>query len=148
VQRFQFVKDKDEWRVLRALGANQIAEAHPYEAPTAESPAEKQLVYQAAVRLEKDVAKKHPKKGIYGAAFEARTNDKNRLGVCEASYRLAPDEEPVKTSYLFRQKKGAWVLERELAKTETVDLEKGIIQKQPMAAKPKAKAKPKTETKR
>lgn len=150
VQRFQFVKDKDVWRVLRALGANQLAEARPHEVPTAASPAEKQLVYQAAARLEKDVAKKHPKKGIYGAAFEARTNDKNRLGVCEASYRLAPGEEPVKTSYLFRQKKGAWVLERELAKSETVNLEKGIIQKKPAAAKPKAKAKTKskTETKR
>lgn len=148
VQRFQFVKDKDEWRVLRALGANQLAEAHPYETPTAESPAERQLVYQAAARFEKDIAKKQPKKGIYGATFEARTNDKNRLGVCEVSYRLAPGEEPVKTSYLFRQKKGAWVLERELAKTETVNLEKGIIQKKPTPAKPKAKAKPKTATKR
>ncbi len=148
VQRFQFVKDKDEWRVLRALGANQLAEAHPYEVPTSASSAERQLVYQAAVRLEKDIAKKQPKKGIYGAAFEARTNDKNRLGVCEVSYRLAPDAEPVKTSYLFRQKKGAWALERELAKTETVNLEKGIIQKKPAAAKPKAKAKPKTATKR
>lgn len=150
VQRFQFVKDKDEWRVLRVLGANQIVEAHPHETPTAESPAETQLIYQAAARLEKDIAKKYPKKGIYGAAFEARTNAKNHLGVCEASYRLTPGEEPVKTSYLFRQKKGAWVLERELAKTETVNLEKGVIQKRPAAAKPKAKTKsaPKTETKR
>lgn len=148
VQRFQFVKDKEEWRVLRVLGANQLVEAHPHEVPTAESPAERQLVYQAAARLEKDVAKKHPQKGIYGAAFEARTNDKNRLGVCEVSYRLAPGEEPVKSAYLFRQKKGAWVLERELAKAETVNLEKGVIQKKPTPAKPKAKAKPKTATKR
>lgn len=147
VQRFQFVKDKDEWRVLRMLGANQLAEAHPHETPTAASTAEQQLVFQTAARLEKDVAKKYPKKGIYGAAFEARTNAKNRLGVCEASYRLAPGEEPVKSAYLFRQKKGAWVLERELAKTETVNLEKGIIQKRPTAAKPKAKAKSKPKPK-
>ncbi len=143
VQRFQFVKDKDEWRVLRALGAGQIAEAHPYEPPTAESAPEKQMVYQTAARLEKDVAKKHPTKGIYGAEFTANYNDKNRLGVCEVSYRLLPTEEPVKASYLFRQKQGSWGLERELAKTETVNLEKGTIQKQPTAAKPKAKPKSK-----
>jgi len=147
IQRYQFVKDKGEWRVLRVLGANQIEEAHPYEAPTAASAPEKQMVYQAAKRLEADVAKKQPKKGIYGAEFAARFNDKNRLGVCEVSYRPLSAEEPVKTSYLFRQKKGSWILERELAKTETVDLEKGIIQKQPTAVKPKAKAKTKTKSK-
>ncbi len=143
VQRFQFIKDQNEWRVLRALGAGQIAEAHPHEPPTAESAPEKQMVYQTAVRLEKDVVKKHPAKGIYGAEFTANHNDKNRLGVCEVSYRPLPGEEPVKASYLFRQKKGSWILERELAKTETVDLEKGVIQKQPTTVKPKAKAKSK-----
>ncbi|MBI3574511.1 MAG: hypothetical protein HY083_02470 [Gammaproteobacteria bacterium] len=145
VQRFQFIKDQNEWRVLRALGAGQIAEAHPHEPPTAESAPEKQMVYQTAARLEKDVVKKHPTKGIYGAEFTANRNDKNRLGVCEVSYRPLPAEEPVKASYLFRQKQGSWVLERELAKTETVDLEKGIIQKQPTAVKPKVKAKSKSK---
>ncbi|MEK7697534.1 MAG: hypothetical protein AAB346_05320 [Pseudomonadota bacterium] len=145
VQRFQFIKDQNEWRLLRALGAGQIAEAHPHEPPTAESAPEKQMIYQTAARLEKDVVKKYPAKGIYGAEFTANHNDKNRLGVCEVSYRPLPAEEPVKASYLFRQKKGSWVLERELAKTETVDLEKGIIQKQPTAVKPKAKAKSKSK---
>jgi hypothetical protein len=145
VQRFQFVKNQNEWRVLRVLGAGQIAEAHPHEPPTAESAPEKQMVYQTAARLEKDVAKKHPTKGIYGAEFTANRNDKNRLGVCEVSYRPLPAEEPVKASYLFRQKQGSWVLERELAKTETVDIEKGIIQKRPSAAKPKPKAKSKSK---
>lgn len=151
VQRFQFVKDKGEWRVLRVLGANQIVEAHPHDVPTANSAPDKQMIYQAAVRLEKDAAKKHPAKGIYGVEFTAMHNDKNRLGVCQVSYRPLPTEEPVKKSYLFRQKKGSWVLERELAKTETVDIEKGVIRKQPTAAKPKAsvkKTKPKTATKR
>ena len=145
VQRFQFIKDQDKWRVLRVLGAGQIAEAHPHEPPTAESAPEKQMIYQTAARLEKDVVKKHPAKGIYGAEFTANHNDKNRLGVCEVSYRPLPAEEPVKASYLFRQKKGSWVLERELAKTETVDLEKGIIQKQPTVAKSKVKAKSKSK---
>lgn len=141
VQRFQFIKDKGEWRVLGVLGAGQIAEAHPHETPTAESAPEKQMVYQAAARLEKDVAKKHPQKGIYSVEFATNYNDKNRLGVCAVSYRLLPAEEPVKASYLFRQKKSGWVLERELAKTETVNLEQGVIQKQPTAVKPKAKPK-------
>ena len=65
----------------------------------------------------KRCCQKHPAKGIYGAEFTANHNDKNRLGVCEVSYRPLPAEEPVKASYLFRQKKGSWVLERELAKT-------------------------------
>ena len=65
--------------------------------------------------------------------------------MCEVSYRPLPAEEPVKASYLFRQKQGSWVLERELAKTETVDIEKGIIQKRPSAAKPKPKAKSKSK---
>ena len=147
VQRFQFIKDQDAWRVLRVLGAGQIAEAHPHETPTAESTPEKQLIYQTAARLEKDVIKKHPAKGIYGAEFSAKHNDKNRLGVCEVSYRPSPGEEPVKASYLFRQKKGSWVLERALAKTEIVDIEKGVIKKQPTAAKPKAKAKVKVKSK-
>ncbi|MBI3570398.1 MAG: hypothetical protein HY082_04745, partial [Gammaproteobacteria bacterium] len=77
--------------------------------------------------------------------FTAKHNDKNRLGVCGVSYRPLPGEEPVKVSYLFRQKNGSWVLERELAKTETVDIEKGIIRKQPTVVKPKAKAKPKSK---
>lgn len=145
VQRFQFVKDQEEWRVLRVLAANQLDEAHPFEAPTAASPPEKQMIYQSAARLEKDVVKKHPKKGLYGTAFEAGYNDKNRLGVCVASYRLAPDEEPVKASYLFRRKNGAWTLERELAKSETVDIERGVIRKRPAAAKPKSKPKSKTK---
>ncbi len=145
VQRFQFVKDKEEWRVLRVLAANQLDEAHPYEVPTAASAPDKQMIYQSAARLEKDIARKHPKKGLHGTTLEASYNDKNRLGVCVASYRLAPEEEPVKTSYLFRQKQGAWVLERELAKSETVDIEKGVIRKRP-AAKSKSKSKSKNKS--
>ena len=64
VQRFQFIKDQNEWRLLRALGAGQIAEAHPHEPPTAESAPEKQMVYQTAVRLEKDVAKNIPRRAF------------------------------------------------------------------------------------
>ena len=90
VQRFQFIKDQDAWRVLRVLGAGQIAEAHPHETPTAESAPEKQMIYQTAARLEKDVVKNIPAKGIYGAEFTAKHNDKNRLGVCEVSYRPLP----------------------------------------------------------
>lgn len=148
VQRFQFVKEAEGWRVLRVLAANQLAEAHPHEAPNAESKPEQQMIYQAAARLEKDLAKKQPKKGIYGAMFDARANDKTRLGLCEISYRPALDAEPVKTSYLFRLKQGAWTLDRVLAKTEVVDLDKGVIRKQAARVPAKSKAKTKATTKR
>jgi hypothetical protein len=146
VQRFQFVKEKEEWRVLRVLAANQLDEAHPFEVPTAASPPAKQMIYQSAVRLEKDTARTHPQKGLYGTSFEVRFNDKTRLGVCEANYRLAPDQEPVKTAYLFRLKQGVWKLERELARSETVDVDKGVIHKAP-AAKPKSKPRSKATSK-
>ena len=99
------------------------------------------MVYQTAARLEKDVAKNIPRRA-FTAPNLPRTAMTRTASVCARCYRPLPAEEPVKASYLFRQKQGSWVLERELAKTETVDIEKGIIQKRPSAAKPK----PKSET--
>ena len=82
VQRFQFIKDQNEWRVLRALGAGQIAEAHPHEPPTAESAPEKQMIYQTAARLGKRYLSKVSREGhLRRAEFTANHNDKNRLGV-------------------------------------------------------------------
>ena len=134
VQRFQFVKNQNEWRVLRVLGAGQIAEAHPHEPPTAESAPEKQMVYQTAARLEKDVAKKHPTKGIYGAEFTANRNDKNRLGVCEVSYRPLPAEDTGEGVVLQQKQGGAALWARTRQESRDGGYRETIIQKRPSAA--------------
>lgn len=142
VRRFQFVKDRDIWRLLRTLSAAQIDEAHPHEIPDAEGPPERFIVYLAAKRLEAAVAKKQPGKGIYGQEFSARFSDKRKIGVCEVSYRSGPEEPVVKASYLFRLKKGGWALERELKQNERVNLDKGVVLGAAPARSPAGKQKP------
>lgn len=128
-QRFQFVKEADQWKVLRALAADQIDEAHPLEAPGAKGAPARLFPYLAAKRLEADLRKKFPKPGVYGVSFVSRHSDKYKLGVCEASYRPGPEGPEQKTAYLFRLKPGGWVLERELGKRERVNFDSGRIEK-------------------
>ncbi|GMR03603.1 MAG: hypothetical protein BMS9Abin22_104 [Gammaproteobacteria bacterium] len=128
VQRFQFAKEKEEWRILRTLNANQIAEAHPYQAPTAKGPPDKLFNYLAAKRLETDIVKS-PKKGIFDAQFVTRSSDKHKIGISTLSYRHERNGQRVKTTYLFRLQKNGWVLDRELGKQEKVNFDTGKIEK-------------------
>jgi hypothetical protein len=129
IQRFQFEKQAGEWKVARTLGADQLDEAHPLQIPSPKEAPEKYLAYLAARRLEADVHKKSAKQGIYEPVFTTRYSDKHKLGVCEASYKLAPDGETQKTAYLFRQRAGGWVLDRPLGASERVDFDTGRIAK-------------------
>lgn len=129
VQRFQFEKQAGEWKVAHTLGADQLDQAHPLQVPSAKDSPEKFLIYLAAKRLEADVRKKSPGKGIYEPTFAARRSDKFKIGVGEASYKLNPSGEAQKTAYLFRRGAGGWVLERPLGRTEKVDFDTGRIVK-------------------
>jgi hypothetical protein len=128
LRRYQFVKDP-EWKMLRALKANQIDEAHPLAAPGPKEPPTRLFPYLAAKRLETNVSKKSPKKGIYGATFVIRHSDKHKIGVAEATYKLEASGKPQKTAYLFRLKPNGWVLERELGAKEKVNVDSGKIEK-------------------
>jgi hypothetical protein len=128
IRRFQFVKDP-EWKLRGTLALDQIDEAHPLAAPGAKDRAEQMLAYLAAKRLEADVKKKSPKKGIYGTSFVSRANAKTKVGVTEAVYKTEPEGQPLKTAYLFRLKPSGWVIERELTAKEKVNVDSGKIEK-------------------
>lgn len=128
-QRYQFRKEAASWKVAHVLNANQLDEAHPLAVPGPKDAPERMMTYLAAKKLEADIQKKFPKKGIYDAAFAVQRNDKHKLAVCEVSYRLEADGKPQKAAYLFRLKPKGWVLDRELGKKEKVDLKSGRVSK-------------------
>jgi hypothetical protein len=128
VQRYQFVKDP-EWKLRGALALDQIDEAHPLAPPGAKDRPEQQLSYLAAKRLEADLKKKAPKKGIYGTSFVTRHSAKTKIGVAEASYKTEPDGQPLKTAYLFRLGQKGWGIDRELTAKEKVNVDTGKIEK-------------------
>jgi hypothetical protein len=128
VKRFQFVKDPD-WKVRGTLALDQIDEAHPLNAPSAKDAPAQLLSYLAAKRLEADVKKKSPKKGVYGAIFVTRHSAKTKIGVTEASYQTEPSGPSVKTAYLFRLNQKGWTLDRELTAKEKVNVDTGKIEK-------------------
>ncbi len=127
VERFQFEKDADAWKVAHTLGANQLDEAHPLQVPSPKSSPAKRMTYLAARKLEADIQKKFPQKGIYEPEFTTRHSEKFKIGVCEISYKLDPDGTAMKTAYLFRNHGRGWTLDRELGKTEKVDFDTGRI---------------------
>jgi len=129
MQRYQFRKEADGWKVAHVLNANQLDEAHPLAVPGPRDAPERTMTYLAAKKLEAGIQKKSPKKGIYDVAFTAQRNDKLKLGVCEVSYRLEADGKPQKAAYLFRLQPKGWVLDRELGKKEKVDLKSGRVSK-------------------
>jgi hypothetical protein len=126
IKRYQFVKDSD-WKVRGTLALDQIDEAHPISAPGPKDRPEQLLSYLAAKRLEADVKKKSPKKGIYGVTFVTRHSVKSKTGVAETSYRTDPAGQPLKTAYLFKLKPAGWALERELTAKESVNVDTGKI---------------------
>jgi hypothetical protein len=128
IKRFQFVKDPD-WKVRGTLALDQIDEAHPVAAPGAKEAPAQLLSYLAAKRLEADVKKKSPKKGIYGVSFVTRHSPKTKIGVSEASYQTEPGGQTLKTAYLFRLGPKGWALDRELTAKEKVNVDTGKIEK-------------------
>lgn len=129
VRRFQFKKDAGTWKLVKTLKENQLDEAHPLQVPNKKDSPAKLLAHLAAKKLEADIHKKFPDKGIYEPMFITRHSDKFKIGVCEANYRLDPAGAPVKTAYLFRRKADGWALDRELGKKEKVDFDNGRIVK-------------------
>jgi hypothetical protein len=127
--RYQFIKDKGEWRVLRTLRADQIDEAHPHKAPGAREKPELLFPYLAARRLEADTQKKHPKKAIVVTDYATRYSLKHKVGECEVVYLLEGSDQPVRASYLLRDKGRGWVLERVLGKKEKLNVTTGRIEK-------------------
>ena len=127
IERFQFEKEAGAWKVAHTLNANQLDEAHPLQTPGPKSSPAKLMTYLAAKKLEADVQKKSPGKGIYEPGFTTRHSDKFKIGVCEVSYKLDPDGKTVKTVYLFRHHARGWSLDRELGKKEKVNFDTGRI---------------------
>ncbi|MBI3547329.1 MAG: hypothetical protein HY081_12175 [Gammaproteobacteria bacterium] len=129
VQRFQFEKQAGEWKIAHILNANQLDEAHPLQAPTAKDSPSKVMIYLAAKKLETDIQKKSSKKEIYAPEFTTRHSDKYKIGVCEVGYKLDPNGETLKTSYLFRKQAKGWTLDRALTKNEKVNFDTGRLEK-------------------
>ena len=127
IDRFQFEKQAGAWKVAHTLNANQLDEAHPLQTPGPTSSPAKLMTYLAAKKLEANVQKKFPKKGIYEPGFTTRHSDKFKIGICEISYKLEPDGKIVNTVYLFRRHTRGWTLDRELDKKEKVNFDTGRI---------------------
>lgn len=129
VQRFQFEKDTNGWKVLRTLNGNQLDEAHPPQLPGLRDAPAKVLRFLAAKKLEADIQKKFPKQDIYEPEFTTQYSDKFKTGVCEASYKLDPAGEAMTSVYLFHFRSGGWVLDHKLGKNEKVNFDTGRIVK-------------------
>jgi len=127
VQKFQFLKEQNAWRLLRALRPDQLDEAHPYHVPGAKDAPERLFPYLAAQRIEADVQKRQPGAFLHGAEFGTRYNDKLGVGIAEVSYRIG-DGQMVQTTFLYRRGEAGWRLVRELDKKERLNLANGRIE--------------------
>ncbi|HEX7044549.1 MAG TPA: hypothetical protein VF203_08035 [Burkholderiales bacterium] len=127
LQKFQFVKEQNAWRLLRALRPDQLDEAHPYHVPGAKDAPERLFPYLAAQRIEADVQKRQPGAFLHGAEFGARYNDKLGVGIAEVSYKIG-DGQLVQTAFLYRRGDAGWKLVRELDKKERLNLANGWIE--------------------
>jgi hypothetical protein len=114
--------------VGRTLKLTEIDEAHPSQVPGAKEAPAKLFPYLAAKRLETELARKSPKKGVFAAEFAVRANDKYKLGQCEVSYQLEGATQPTKIVYLLRLKPAGWALDRELSAKEKVNFDTGKIE--------------------
>ena len=129
VQKFQYAKENDAWRVVRTLRPDQLDTAHPYKAPGPKDPPERLFPYLAAKRVEADAQKRYAKRMINGAEFTVRANDAHKIGVCDVSYKV-DDGQLVQTAFLFRRGTNGWRLERELGKKERVNFATGKVETQ------------------
>jgi len=127
-ERYQFMKSQGEWKIRGQLKLTQIDEAHPLKAPGAKSSPAELFPYLAARRLESELAKKAPKKGVYDVSFTSRAADKYKIGQCEVIYRLEGASDPSKVSYLLRKKAKGWEIERALRANEKINFDNGKIE--------------------
>jgi hypothetical protein len=129
ISRYQFVKEKGEWRILRPLKLTEIDQARPYQAPDAKKDSvERVFPYLAAKRLEAELAKKAAKKGVFEVGVAAAANDKKKIGQAEVTYKLEGAAEPAKVTYLFRLQKNGWQIDRALTAKERLNLDAGKIE--------------------
>lgn len=129
VEKLQFVKQNDRWRVARTLKPGQLDAARPYQPPTATDPPERVFPYLVARRVEAEAPKRFPGRHINSTEFVSRYSVEHRIGVCEVSYK-AGDTHLVQAVYLLQLKPKGWVLVRELSKKEKVNLATGQIETQ------------------
>lgn len=126
-QKFQFVKEQQQWRVTRTLRPDQLDEAHPYNVPDAKDPPVRVFPYLAAKRVEKDAQKRQPGKLLNLVEVASRHSDKRKIGVAEVSYRIG-DGQTMQTAFLYKLTPAGWTLARELGKKERVNLATGKIE--------------------
>lgn len=129
VQKFQYVKETDAWRVVGTLRPGQLEAAHPFKVPGAKDAPDRLFPYLSAKRVEAEVQKRHPNKLINAAEFVIRTNEARKIGVCEAAYKIEGGQ-PVQTAFLFRRGPNGWSLQRELGKKERVNFTTGKVETQ------------------
>ncbi|GMQ91067.1 MAG: hypothetical protein BMS9Abin11_0372 [Gammaproteobacteria bacterium] len=126
-KRYQFVK-QGEWRLLRALGLNQVAEAHPFKEPDEKSSVYAQLRFLTAEALEQHAVHNHKGKGLYGFRFNHVTNPDNTVAVSTAKYALERGSKSLhEVRFFFRYTKQGWVLRRTLTPDEKFDRKTGKV---------------------
>jgi hypothetical protein len=128
-KRMQFVKDKGEWRLAGTLKLNEINEAHPIVVPTQKDAPAVLFPYLVAKHIEAQVRAKSRKLGIFDTTFATRTNDKFKIGQCEASYRLENAKEPTNVTYILRKGAKGWAIAGELGKKQRINFDTGRIEK-------------------
>lgn len=129
VTRFQFVKEKEGWRVYRTLNKNQIYQAHPVEIPNPKDPPHKLFEYVVAKKVETDERKQFPDKGIYNVQFTYSYSPPVKMGEGKIKYTLDEDGKPIERVYLLRLTNDGWMLDRALEKNETINYKMGTIDK-------------------
>lgn len=133
VIRVQFIKDLFGWRVFRTLSKNQTYHAHPIDPDLIKEPLDGLFAYLAAKKIEEEVHKQFPERGIYINIFSFDTycawSPPVKMGDCKMKFTLEGDEKPVEKAYLFQLTEKGWTLSRELEKNETVNYERGTIEK-------------------
>jgi hypothetical protein len=133
-QKFQFVKENNDWRVRGTLKPHQLHEAHPVKAPTVKDAPERLFPYLAAQRLEAPFAKQSTPPVLTTTAFTTRYSDAHKIGATDVSYQVG-DAKPVQKTFLYQREKNGWVFKRELNANEKLNLATGKIEK----AKPEKK---------
>lgn len=126
-KRYQFVK-QGEWRLLRSLRLNQVAEAHPFKEPDEKSSVYAQLRFLTAEALEQHAANNHKDKGIYRFRYNHVTNLGNTIAVSTAKYALERGGKSIhEVRFFFRFTKQGWILRRTLTPDETFDRKTGKV---------------------
>lgn len=130
IRRLQFVKDPNEWRVLRTLNMDQLHAAHPEEPPAQTGEPMRVLEYLAAQQLEQEAQREHPGKAIYRVSFSPAYNDEVGLGECEVRYTVGQGGPRMTKRFLFHLQDSVWTFDRALGADEKVDYRTGRVERQ------------------